>query len=59
VKLEHIIVSSYQMGGVTDEGERPEDQFRLNFGKIDFLYSVQRTGELVETEFDFVANKSG
>jgi type VI secretion system secreted protein Hcp len=59
VRLEDVIVSSYQTGGNTEEGDRPEDQFSLNFEKIDFLYTVQRTGETVETTFDFGANKQG
>ena len=49
IKLNDVLVSSYQNGGA---GDLPSDQFSLNFVKIDFLYTVQRTGETVETTFD-------
>ena len=52
MRLSDVLVSSYQMGGDTHE-DRPEDQFSLLFVKMDFFYSVQRTGEIVETEVDF------
>jgi type VI protein secretion system component Hcp len=49
--LADVLVSSYATGGNIQE-DRPEDQFSLNFVKIDFLYTVQRTGETVETSFN-------
>ena len=51
IKLSDILVSSLQPGGAGGD-ELPEDQFSLTFVKIDFLYTVQRTGEVVETAFD-------
>jgi type VI secretion system secreted protein Hcp len=54
-RLSDVIVSSYQPSGNVED-DSPEDQFSLNFVKIDFLYTVQRTGETVETTFDFLAN---
>ena len=55
IKLADVLVSSYNIGG-TDSGEKPDDtpfdQLSLSFVKIDFLYTVERTGETVETSFD-------
>ena len=48
--------------GGTTAGPRPpfpQDQFSLNFAKIDFLYTVDRTGETSEAEFDVRANTEG
>jgi type VI secretion system secreted protein Hcp len=54
IKLSDVLVSSYQTGGAAEgEAPVPEDAFSLNFVKIDFLYTVARTGEQVETSFDF------
>ena len=57
IKLADIIVSSYSPGGLTDSVEKsaelPVDALSLSFVKIDFLYTVDRTGEVVETTFDF------
>ena len=55
VRLFDVLVSSYQTGGATDQADRPEDHFSLNFVKIDFHYTAQRTGEVVETSVDFGA----
>jgi type VI secretion system secreted protein Hcp len=52
IRLDDCLVSSYDIGGDVHD-EAPTDQFSLNFTKIDFLYSVQKTGETVETVFDF------
>jgi type VI secretion system secreted protein Hcp len=51
IKLNDILVSNHEPGG---EGgsELPTDSFSLSFAKIDFLYTVQRTGEVVQTQFD-------
>jgi type VI secretion system secreted protein Hcp len=56
IKLSDILVSSYQEGGSTG-ADLPEDSFSLAFTKIDFLYTVARTGETVETAFDLRENK--
>jgi type VI secretion system secreted protein Hcp len=53
IRLLDCLVSSYQLGGSAGDGN-PEDQFSLNFVKMDFLYTVARTGETVETSIDFV-----
>jgi type VI secretion system secreted protein Hcp len=52
IKLSDILVSSLSPGGAGGDSDLPEDQVSLNFVKIDFLYTVQRTGEVVETDFD-------
>jgi type VI secretion system secreted protein Hcp len=60
IRLDDVLVSSYQTGGVANDGaERPEDSFSLAFVKIDFLYTVQRTGEVVETVFDTSVGPAG
>jgi type VI secretion system secreted protein Hcp len=50
IKLSDVLVSSYAIGG-SDTDDSPNDNFSLNFAKIDMLYTVQRTGEVVETGF--------
>ena len=57
IKLSDILVSSYQDGGSAGE-DVPTDEFSLNFVKIDFLYTVARTGETVETSFDLREKKA-
>ena len=59
IKLTDILVSGYSplASGPGDEG--PEESFSLNFTKIDFLYTLQRTGETVETTFDFARSTIG
>jgi type VI secretion system secreted protein Hcp len=53
IKLSDVLVSSYELGGNATDGNRnPEDGYSLAFVKIDFLYTVPRTGETVETVFD-------
>jgi len=60
ITLDDVIVSSYQVGAhVIDQGfsllggaeDRPTDQLSLNFVKIDFLFAVEQTGEVVESTF--------
>jgi type VI protein secretion system component Hcp len=58
VRLSDVLVSSYQADGEV-QNERPEDGFSLNFVKIDFLCTVLKTGETVETTFDFSAFTGG
>lgn len=56
IKLTDILVSSFQESG-SGGGDFPEDSFSLNFAKIEFLYTNQRTGETTETSFDVRENK--
>jgi type VI secretion system secreted protein Hcp len=42
VKLEDLLVSSYQSGGSDGSGDQPTDQFSLNFTKIVFEYKPQK-----------------
>ena len=51
IRLSDCLVSSYEDGGSTLD-DLPTDQFSLAFVKIDFLYTVARTGEQIETVFD-------
>ena len=51
VRLFECLISEYDLGGDTG-GDSPIDQMSINFVKIDFLYTVQRTGETVEDTFD-------
>ncbi len=64
VKLEDILVSSYQSGGHGGSGTAiPTDQFSLNFAKIQFDYKPQKAdGSLdaaVTMKFDVKQNKVG
>jgi type VI secretion system secreted protein Hcp len=56
IKLIDVLVSEYDLGGDNSEAstnrDTPLDALSLNFVKIDFLYTVQRTGETVEAAFD-------
>jgi type VI secretion system secreted protein Hcp len=46
IKMTEVVVSSYQTGG---SGESPEDQFTLNFAKVEVDYKPQaETGLLLE-----------
>jgi type VI secretion system secreted protein Hcp len=60
IRLEDCLISSYDTGGTAniDEGG-PTDQFSINFAKIDFLYTVLKTGEMVEATFDFTVFTGG
>lgn len=55
IKLYDLLVSSYQTEG-SPGGEKPEtfpsDQVSLFFVKIDFLYTVEKTGEVVQASYD-------
>ena len=55
IKLSDILVSGYSPDS-SSGGDQPEESWSLNFVKIDFLYTVQRTGEIVETSFDASRN---
>jgi type VI secretion system secreted protein Hcp len=56
IKLADCLVSSYSLGGdngpTSQDPNSPHDSMSINFDKIDFLYTVQRTGETVETSYD-------
>ena len=53
IKLADCLVSSFQPAGEGSGDEGPEESISLNFVKIDFSYKVLKTGEIVETTFDF------
>jgi type VI secretion system secreted protein Hcp len=42
VKMEDVLISSYQTGGSTGGGDVPTDQVSLNFAKINFSYADQK-----------------
>ena len=52
IRLDDVLISSYQNAGAEQGDDRPLDGVSLNFVKIDFLYTVPETGETVETSFD-------
>ena len=56
IKLADCLVSSYQLAGdktsASEDPNSPHDSMTIRFVKIDFLYTVQRTGETVETLYD-------
>jgi len=55
IKLSDCLVSSYDLAGdntaTSDDPNSPLDQLSLAFATIDFLYTVQRTGETVEVGY--------
>ena len=59
VKLDDVLVSSYQSGGARGGEDRPTDAFSLNFAKVDVAYTTQiadgSIGEVVEITFDLKA----
>lgn len=58
IKLADILVSSYANGGADiKQDELPVDQLSLNFVKIDFLYTVDRTAETAQAAFNLRENK--
>src|SRR5215831_4671794 len=53
IRLTDVLVESYQQSGGAGGGPAfPEDSFSLFFVKIDDLYTVPSTGEVVEVSFD-------
>ena len=46
-------------GSGGDGAPVPLDSFSILFAKMDMLYTVARTGEMVETTFDFGGNAAG
>ncbi len=61
IKIEDVLVSSYQSGGSAGSDAVPTDQVSLNFAKIEFSYAVQRAdGTLdapVKAGWDIKLNK--
>lgn len=61
VTLSDCLVSSYQSGGSSGGDPRPNDQFALNYAKIEFEYKPQKAdGTLdsaVKAGYDVAANK--
>jgi type VI secretion system secreted protein Hcp len=56
IRLDDCLISSYNTEGTAESDVGgPTDQFSINFTKIDFLYTVLKTGETVESSFDFSA----
>jgi len=60
IKLEDLMISSYQSGGHAGSGE-VSDQFALNFTKIEFNYKPQKAdgtlGSAISAGWDVKANK--
>jgi type VI secretion system secreted protein Hcp len=56
IRLQDCLVSSYSLAGdnssASEDPNSPHDLMSINFASIDVLYTVQRTGETVETSFD-------
>ena len=61
VKMEDLLVSSYQTGGSSHGDVIPTDQISLNFSKIEFEYKTQKPdgtlGAPVKGGWDLKANK--
>lgn len=60
IKLQPILISSYQTGG--SSGEIPVDSFSLNFDKIEFEFTPQNAdgsaGDTVRGSWDFKSNQA-
>ena len=61
IKLSDVLVSSFEPNGSRgkDAPDLPTEAVSLNFVKIDVLYTVDRTGEVVETAFDQASGRVG
>lgn len=61
IKLNDILVSSYQTGGNGSSEIIPMDQFALNFSKIEWAYAAQKPDGTLESPkkygYDVKANK--
>jgi len=61
IKMEDVMVSSYQVGGAGASSVVPNDQISLNFAKLEILYKEQKPdgtlGGEVKQKYDFAANK--
>jgi type VI secretion system secreted protein Hcp len=52
INLTDIKVTGYEIDGtIPEKPDRPMDRFSLHFTAIDFLYKVEKTGEVVESSF--------
>ena len=62
IKLEDVLISSYQSGGSEGSQALPTDQFSLNFAKIEYDYSPQKPDGSIDApvifKYDLKANKS-
>jgi type VI secretion system secreted protein Hcp len=58
IKMEDVLVSSYQTGGSSGSDALPTDQFSLNFAKIHWTYTAG-DGSVTEASFDFGQNRAG
>ena len=60
VKLSDCLVSLYNQAAVAD-GDRPMDEFALNYGKIEITYQPQKSDGTLDTpvtaSWDVLANK--
>ena len=59
IKLTDVLVSRYDLAGAGESEDTTMDSLMLNFVKIDFLFTVPRTGETVEAAFNFATNTGG
>ena len=60
IKLEDVLVSSYQIGGAEDANDdRPSESIGLNFGKIEFDYAEPASGDVVQFIWDVRTNQGG
>jgi type VI secretion system secreted protein Hcp len=58
MRLTDCLISTYAHGGSASDGP-PEDSFSIAFAKVEFIYTVARTGEVVDDSFDFSFNPAG
>jgi type VI secretion system secreted protein Hcp len=63
IKMNDVLISSYQTGGSEGAGEVPTDQVSFNFAKIDVMYKPQKAdGSLdagIHFKYDLKAQKEG
>ncbi len=60
IKLEDVLVSSYQIGGAEDaNGDVPSESIALNFAKIEFDYQTPELDQPIEFVWDVRANQGG
>ena len=61
LKMEDVLISSYQNGGNSQSETLPTDQVSLNFAKIEFAVTVQdetgKEGETIRAGWDLKQNK--
>jgi len=63
IKLNDVIITSYQNGGSSGSDSLPVDQFSINYAKIEFAYTEQKddgsAGEVTRAAWDVKANTGG